>query len=272
MKRSAIVRLLRIGIFALMATIASPALAQFGDAISHVSGTLVSGIGGNEIGSIYASIMRSLVIGIDVAGVVMIARMGFTLTFVQGDDQLTKARKTIGYVTTALILINLALPMRDAFIAYQTNGAEILTVEIIGLLRYFETMLAIAAILFIIISGIRAVTTYGKEDGPEHLKRTIFGVMSGIALITVKTLIVNAIVVERTPAPLLAIIKSFLLIVLGFVALAATVVLIWAGFLMIINLGKDEQYTKAKALVGRVAIGLVVILVSMAVVQLVITV
>ncbi|MEI8230603.1 MAG: hypothetical protein WCG83_05740 [Candidatus Peregrinibacteria bacterium] len=264
-------RLLRIIIIVLMSMVVAPVLAQFGDPISHVAGSLPGGIGGDEIGSIYASIMKSFIIGIDVAGVMMIARAGFTLTFVQGDDQLVKARKTIGYVATALILMNLAVPMRDAFVAYQTNGANILKVEVVGLLSYFETLLAITAILFIIISGIRAVTAYGKEDGTTHLKQAVIGVVSGIFLISVKTLIVNAVIVDRTPSPLLAVIKTALLVVLGFIALIATVVLIWAGLLMIVNVGKDEQYTKAKALAGRVLIGLVVILVSMAIVQFVIS-
>jgi hypothetical protein len=58
--------------------------------------------------------------------------------------------------------------------------------------------------------------------------------------------------------------------ILGLGAFAATIVLIWAGLLMILNLGKEDQYTRAKTLVIRVAIGLIVILVSLAVVQFVI--
>ena len=50
----------------------------------------------------------------------------------------------------------------------------------------------------------------------------------------------------------------------GFVTIVAVAVMIFAGFLMIVNVGKDEQYQRAKGIIIRVAIGLLVILSSVA--------
>jgi len=59
-------------------------------------------------------------------------------------------------------------------------------------------------------------------------------------------------------------------VVLGIAGLLAVTAVIYAGLLMIVNFGKEEQYSRAKGLVIRVGIGLVVILSSLAIVNLVI--
>ncbi len=251
-------------------TIPMVAHGYFEDTIQHVGGALSSGIGGAEFGSIYQVIIQSLVGIASILGVVMIVRTGLTLTISQDEGQFAKAKKTIIAVSAALIIINLAPRIAEAFIAYQSGGAGILDTEIRGLLSFFETVAAITAIIFLIVSGIRAVISYGGEDGGTHMKRAIISIGAGILIIAAKLLIVNAVVYERTPSGILSIISTFMTLLLGFIAFVATIVLIWAGLLMIANLGKDEQYTRAKNLVIRVGIGLIVILVSLALVQFVI--
>lgn len=249
-----------------------PALAiTFEDTIQRVAGTLNPGLGGAEFGSIYRVMMESFIGVVSLVGTLMIVRAGLALATSQEEGQLEKARKVIINVSVALVLLNLAPRIAEALLAYQSGGPGIIEQELIGLLNFFETVAAIAAVVFIIVSGIRAVTTYGGEDGPAHLKRTLIGVGAGILLIATKQLIVRAVVTERNPNAILSIIKTFVEAVLGLGALVATIVLIWAGLLMIVNLGKDEQYTRAKTLVVRVGIGLIVILSSMAIVQFVIS-
>jgi len=242
----------------------------FEDTIQHVGGALPNAIGATEFGSIYLTIIESFVGLVSVTGIFMIVRAGFALTASQDEGQLEKTKKTIIAVSTALIIINLAPRVAEAYLSYQSGGAGILDTEIRGLLSFFETVAAITAIIFMIVSGIRAVISYGGEDGLAHLKRAIFGIGAGILLIAVKLLILNAVVIERTPTGLLFIISRFMQVLLGFGAFVATIVLIWAGLLMIVNLGKDEQYTRAKNLVVRVGIGLIVILISFALVRFVI--
>jgi len=252
-------------------TIPMTAYGYFEDTIEHVAGALPSGLGGAEFGSIFLTIIQSFVGVVSVVGIVMIVRAGLTLTISQDEGQMEKTRKTIIAVSAALIIINLAPRVAEAFLAYQSGGPGILDTEIRGLLRFFETVAAITAILFIIVSGTRAVISYGGEDGTAHLKRALLGVAAGILLIAVKLLIVDAVITERTPGKLLTLISKFMQVVLGLGAFVATIVLIWAGLLMIVNLGKDEQYTRAKSLIIRVGIGLIVILASLAIVRFVIS-
>lgn len=251
-------------------TVPMTAFGFFEDTIQHVGGALPNSIGATEFGAIYQTIIESFVGLASVVGIFMIVRTGLGLAASQDEGQLEKAKKTIISVSIALIIINLAPRIAAAFLAYQSGGAGMLDTEVRGLLSFFETVAAITAIIFIIISGIRAVTSYGGEDGTAHLKRAIFGIGAGILLIAVKLLILNAVVIERTPSGLLAIVSKFMQVLLGFGAFIATIVLIWAGLMMIVNLGKDDQYTRAKNLVIRVGLGLILILISLALVRFVI--
>ncbi|MDD4286724.1 MAG: hypothetical protein PHN33_00030 [Candidatus Peribacteraceae bacterium] len=252
-------------------TIPMAAYGSFEDTIQHVGGALPNAIGSTEFGGIFQTIIASFVGVASLVGIVMIVRAGLALTVSQDEGQFEKTKKTIIAISAALIIINLAPRVAEAFLAYQSGGAGIIDTEIRGLLSFFETVAAITAVIFLIVSGIRAVVSYGGEDGLAHLKRAIFGIGAGILLIAVKLLILNAVVVERTPSGLLSIVSKFMQVLLGFGAFVATIVLIWAGLLMIVNLGKDDQYTRAKNLVIRVGIGLIVILVSFALVRFVIS-
>lgn len=246
------------------------ASAFFEDTIQHVGAALPNAIGGTEFGTIFLTIITSMVGVINLVGVLMIVQAGLALAASQDEGQLEKARKVILAVAVALIIINIAPRVAEGLLAYQGGGAAILDEEVRGLIRYFETLAAIIAVIFLIISGIRAVVSYGGEDGTAHLKRAITAVGAGILLIAVKQFILNAVVIERTPSGLLSIISKFIQVVLALGAFVATIVLIWAGLLMIVNLGKEDQYSRAKNLVVRVLIGLVVILISLAVVRFVI--
>jgi len=267
MRLSPLIRRLSILLLLLGPTTAS---AIFEDTISHVAPTLNSGIGGAEFGNIFLVMIQSFLGVVNVVGIFMIVRAGLTLTASQEEGQMEKTKKTIGAVAASLIIINLAPRVAQAFMAYQGGGAAILESEIQGLLNFVESVAAITAIIFIIVSGIRAVASYGGGDGMEHLKRVILSVGAGLLLIALKLLVLDAVIIERTPSGLVVAIARIVRAILAMGAFVATIVLIYAGLLMIINIGKDEQYTRAKSLVLRVGIGLLVILTSMAIVQFVI--
>lgn len=260
-----------LGVPALCLIPRTAAAAFFEDTIQHVGGALPNVIGSTEFGGIFLTIIQSFLGIVTFAGILIIVRAGLTLTLSQDEGQFDKAKKTIIAASVALIIINLAPRIAEAYLTYKSGGPAILDEEIRGLLRFFETLAGITAIIFLIISGIRAVVSYGGDDGTTHLKRAIIAIGAGILLIAVKQTILNAVVIERTPSGLLSIVSKIVQVILSFGAFVATIVLIWAGLLMIVNLGKDEQYTRAKTLVVRVAIGLIVILTSLAIVRFVIS-
>jgi hypothetical protein len=57
---------------------------------------------------------------------------------------------------------------------------------------------------------------------------------------------------------------------MSFLALAAVMVVVYAGFLCVLSNGNEENFTKAKGLLIRAAIGMIVIFISLALVNFVI--
>lgn len=256
---------------AIAALLALPAAASAqAIPIERVIGGLPNALTGANMGEIFQNVMLSFVGLADVVGLFMIVRAGLKLTIGQGEDEMGKAKKTIGAVAGALILLNLVPILQVAFLSYAGGGGGIIAGEIEGLVSFLETFAGGAAIIYIVVSGIRAVTSWGGEDGISYLKKTFYGVIAGVVVIAAKFAIRTAVYEAHEPSGLITIIVRIITNVLALGALVATVVIIYAGLLMIVNFGKDEQYTRAKNLVFRVAIGLVVILASYAIVTLVI--
>lgn len=239
--------------------------------IGIVAGPLSgSPVDGDNFGDIYASVMILMVGIVDVVGIVWIARAGLTLIISEGEDQIAKARKTIGAVVAALILINLAGPLTDALGDMGAGAAGQISDEVLGIADFFTTAAGLVAVIAIIVSGIRAVTSYGSEEGWTHIKRALIGAISGIVLIGARMFITNAVAVDKNPNQIIEVIVMLLNIVLGVGAFVATLILIYAGFMMIVNISSEDRATKAKNLIIRVGIGLIVILAALAIVNFVV--
>jgi len=240
------------------------------DVITRVAGPLASYYGG-DVGSIFEAVMVAFIVIVDVVGIMIIARAGLNMTLRQGDDEFSKGKKTIGAAAAALILINLAPSLKAAFLSIAAGGgAGTLSDELIGVADFFATLAGIAAIIFIIVNGLRAISGFDGGDGAGHFKSTLISILIGMTIIGLKVVIANAVVTERTPNSILSSLAKVVEAVLGICAIIAVTVLIYAGFMMVINFGREEAYTRAKGILIRVAIGLLVILSSLAIVHFVI--
>jgi type IV secretory pathway VirB2 component (pilin) len=155
--------------------------------------------------------------------------------------------------------------------------ASYLGAEIRGVFEWVEVPLATIAVLMIIVSGLRAVTSWGSDDGLRQLRRTVFAVVIGFTIIAFKYAFSAAILIDPgtpesgTPTPIMDAIVRMVNGALSYMALIAVVMVIVAGIMMILNIGNDEQYSRARNLIIRVAIGLLVIIASWAVVNMVFT-
>ncbi|PIR53376.1 hypothetical protein COU76_01385 [Candidatus Peregrinibacteria bacterium CG10_big_fil_rev_8_21_14_0_10_49_10] len=243
-------------------------------------------IGGDDIGSIVLYSMRSVRKLVNIVAILIIVITGFLQVTAQDDqNQLSKARYTLIAAAAALVLINVAEPMYNAlnqgFIGKDTGGAlngaqgaSIITSEILGFIDFIEEPLLAVAVLMIIISGIRAILEFGSEQGVTQIRRTIISILSGIVLIASKFALASATagqVGEVNPndinsSGITETVVHIATILVGFMALAAVTVIVIAGIMMIFNKGDQETATKARALILRVVLGLLVILISFGIV------
>ena len=248
------------------------------DAImTQVAGGLGSTVasGGDNIGEIAFSFMtqiRPLMYG--VAGLIVIVT-GLMLAITQDEGQLATARKTLFATIASLILVTIADVIFQAFTGATAissgvvtgptaAGGTIMSIELLGFINFIEVPIGTIAILMIIVSGIRAVVALGTETGTQQLRRTVISVIIGLILISTKLLISNTFGISgpATPSPAIAQTMGYLSTIVGFMALAAVIMIVIAGMYMVMNKGDAEAVSKAKGLIIRTLIGLVVIAVS----------
>ncbi len=235
--------------------------------------------GGGYVG--IAGAIRSAVLGVlTPIGIFIIVRAGLKLINSQEDDKLSKARTTIASTCVGLMLAYVSDRLVAAFYlpggtwnnGSAQTGANILTLEIAGILDFFMTLAVVVSVFIIIISGLRAVSSFGKEDGTELLKKTIAGVATGLFLMLIAGSIklalglsadvIATVPTGSTPDPIIQRIADVVGAALGFLALVAFAIVVYAGVMMVVSAGSEDQYKKSKDLIIRSMIGLVVILLA----------
>ncbi len=254
--------------------------AQISGVANGVAGGLSSGFGSGGFVGIAEFLRGRILLLIFPVAVTLVVRAGSRLINSQEDDKLKKAKNTIASVCVGIMLAYVSDRLVNAFYApgggwgrgSATTGANILTTEIAGALNFFTTMAVILSVLIIIVSGLRAVTTFGKDDGTAMIRQSVTGVASGLLLMAVAGSIKAALGLApgviatlptgSNPSPIITTGVNIVLALLGFTSLIAFGVIVYAGMRMVLNWGDEANYTKGKDLIFRAVIGLVIMLLS----------
>lgn len=228
-----------------------------------------------------------------IAAVLMIVLYGYKMIVGQEDDMITKARGVMSGTIAGLIMMYLIDPFIYAF--YGTSGdvpasniaggAARLSLELIGLINWTMTIVAALAIIMLILSALKSMGNSTGEEGIGNMRKTIFSVIFGLVLLGLRfvlsygfaggTYVSTGMTYTdvgswQNPGPMLAMLLAPVSFAMGFLALAGIVVVIYAGLLCVFNMGNEENFGKAKALLTRAAIGTIVVLMSLALVRFVI--
>lgn len=257
--------------------------AMFGADTAHaqVSGIIQAMGGGGGVGAGIGIINtihnagRSLVV---VISTLMLVRAAAKMIASTSEDKMEEGRRSVGMTIIGIILVSLTYTFVTAFWnggdhSIQSGATE-LNKQIVGLVRWAQVLVGILAVGMIVISGFKVIASFGKDDGGEELKRAILGAVVGVFLVAFDTLIISTLGFEgnATPTALISLIMSVVAKMLVYLALLAVAVIIYAGIMMIITVGNEEQFQKSKSLIGRVLIGLVIILFSYFVVDFIVKV
>ena len=231
-----------------------------------------------------------------IAGVIAaynITRAGIKLINSGEEDKLTKARNTIAISLVAVMALYLAPKLVDAIFAAGgpegvfasqagiVAGASVFAIEIYGIIRWIEVLVAPFAIALIVLSGIKAIGSFGKEDGPAALRREVFSVVVGILILLLDPIIRATLGLPATgiglpglptAAPLFARAIGIANQLLLLLSLVAAGIVLYAGIEMIVSAGEEEAQTKSKALLVRAIIGFLVLFISYSLVNLVVAI
>ena len=272
-------RVYTIGIIALTAGLCLPLAAMAQDAQSGIAdaGGVLTNWFGNEVGSIAEGLALLFVPIINSVAALAIVASAIAMAFSQSEEHATTARRTIIGSVVAIMLVNATNAIRSGFfgssyVSIGSGGISFesgLSVEILGVARWLTSAAATVAVLMIIVSGIRAVITWGSEEGLAQLRRTVISVVAGFTLIGVRLIIAESITETGSPGGITSEIVRAMNIVVGFMGLFAVIMIVIAGIMMVVNIGDDNQYGRAKSLIIRVVIGLLVILASAGIVNVI---
>lgn len=273
-------------LFTILGVLIPSASAQLSGIANQVAGgQLAAGFGGGAGAFGLLGIAQTLYTGlraiVSVIAVLMIIRSGLRLVYRSADEQMERSKRVIAGSIVAIMLVNLAPTLVTAITSWGGGaGGLIISAELYGMILWAQVLVATTAILMIVISGIRTVVNYGSEEGVSQLKRTVFSVLGGCAIIVFQGWIKATVGLPATGAGIgtpaigaalggvLAVFNQILI----FTGAAATAVGIYAGMLMITSAGNEEQFGRGKSLLIRVGVGLLVIIASLALANLVIAV
>lgn len=270
----------------------SPTLiAQLTGIADTVGGPLQTAFGGggagaNAIVNLGIFFYQRFLLIIDIIAAIMIVRSGLRLIYRPEEEELARSKRVIASAIAAVMLAHLTPRFVASFygtgvaVFPPVSGACILANEIYGLVRWGEVLVATVAVIMIILSGIRTVTSYGNEEGITQLKSTVIAVIAG-SLVIVSSAAIRAALGLTTACgapgapdaiPIVARIVGIVSGLLSFLALVAVCMGVYAGIMMIANFGSEEEFTKAKTLLFRMVVGLLVVLISLALVEFVVAI
>jgi hypothetical protein len=162
------------------------------------------------------------------------------------------------------------------------QGAIEISVQVAGIINWVLMLVAAIAVAMIVVSGLRAIFESGSEDGVARVRKTVISVAAGIFILVLRG-VINRIfgltppdqgVSTDVPQPnAIAAIQAAITVIqyfLGFLGIIAVAIIIYAGVLMILDMGNEDRYKQAKGIITRAVIGLVVLLVSLALVTFVV--
>ncbi len=210
--------------------------------------------------------------------VLVIVIFGYRMIISQEDDLIAKSRIIMSGAIAGLIMAYLIDPFIKAFYGNVgevpqnaiEQGVAVLSTEVSGVINWALTIVAALAILMIILTATKAIAGSAGEEGITNIRKTVFSVVFGLVMLLFRVILSYGFV-ESTgnPMPIVASTLSFISYLMGFLGMIAVIVVIYAGFLYVLSMGKEEQAAKAKGLLGRAALGAIVILLSLALVNFV---
>ncbi len=273
--------LTRFLLTALALLVPASALADYGLVNSMVDavGANFGYQGSGDFGSIAKDVVAAFLPILTGVGVLVIIIFGYRMIIGQEDDVITKARTVMSGTIAGLVMAWLIGPFIDAFYGESgevarggaLQGAAEFDSQVNGLVNWVLVIVAALAVAMIILSALKSFASGTSEEGIANMRKTVFSVIFGIILLVFRFVLSDLfLATTRNPAPVLANFLRPISFVMGFLALTGLIIVLYAGILCILSLGKEEQYTKAKGLLIRAGIGVIVILVSLAIVNFVI--
>jgi hypothetical protein len=235
---------------------------------------------GEDLFTIFISYARKFKYIVVISAILFIVIAGVRMITASGNEEISKKNRTsIVWLMVGLIIMQLSeifvniLYNQDYYMGfgifgdYAENVPEKLQNSLVNpLLNFMMTLLAVIAVLMILIAALKMMTAMGDEGKIKKQQQMLVGAVLGLGIIVLAKPVVQWFYGYGTSTPSTNVAQSVSIVVqianfiMGFTFVAAVVMLIVAGIMMVINFGNDQQVQKAKKIISWVLVGLALIL------------
>lgn len=261
-------------------------LPDFGTA-GHSNASYEAGASNITSAILYAVDLAKYLLGTIAVLMIIISGIRLITSMKNVEEVATKQKENLKYAIIGLVIVIAA----DALVKTvfygeygeifksQTDAqsaAQAGTAQVKGIYTAIELIMATLAVLMIVIAGFMYITSAGKEEQMTKAKKQITWAVVGLIVTAMAEFVVKDIVfpVQGTQLPNIAIasmlIVSITNFVSGFVASIAIAMMMYGGYLYVIDMGKEEQAGKAKKVFTGAIIGLLLAMAAFGIVNTVI--
>lgn len=239
-----------------------------GAQVTQIIEGVTGGNGGQAAENILNAVYSAGMSLVTIVSVAILVRAAAKMIGSASEKKMEEGRTAVGAVIIGLILVNLTGALVTSFWSTADsnlgNGAQIVRGEILGLVGWAQVVVVVLAVAMIVLSAFKVIASFGKEDAGDEMKKSVTGVVIGILLIVFDTAIASALGIggSASPRALITVVVMAVRNLMVYLGLLAVIMIIYAGIMMIVTVGNDDQYGKSKGLVVRVLIGLVIIMFS----------
>jgi len=124
--------------------------------------------------------------------------------------------------------------------------------------NWFLEIAIIISLLSVIITGLQALYDPTSEEGLTNMRRTVIGIVTGLIFLILRFVLSALFGTGGTPDSLIMSVAALVSQLLGYVTLGCLVILIYGGVLLVTSEGEDRA-TKARGIIIRSLLGIVVI-------------
>lgn len=221
----------------------------------------------------YAGIFREIV---TIIAVILIIIEGFNMVLADGDAATIKKSGTaIGWALVGLIVMNIAEVGVKVF--FETSGVfgginptnldipkNFYEKIVLPLINFSFTFLAGLATLMIIVTGVQILTAAGEDAKLKKLYGHLATMLTGLGIIIIARPVISIFYgtgkIDPQPNKAIALFLQILNYGLGFLSVAAIVVIIIAGLMLVFYLGNDGAVKKARSTIFGALLGLALII------------
>ena len=264
---------------------------SYHDIINEIEGTTTSGYkpvlsegnAGDPVGVMrqVMELVRTDILGViqnvlNILAILLLAIIGMQIASIHSEDAAKKGYKQMVGIISGIVVMNVAFDFSRTFVSTAINtpgnagillgAARLNTVVIEPLINFFLTFLVALAIFSIVLSSFRIITAYGKNEEQQKKSLAILGeAVLGLVVIGVARIFVTSVYgtydAIRPNLPLgIKFVMDAINYGLGFVGMIALVMMIYAGFLMLTDLGKGERFKKGTNILRLSVIAIVIML------------